>query len=126
MPQAMSGGARPAAAQQTVQSLQRCAALPPAGLPFADALGDYHRFPRPSSAAAAPLAGGHGGFEEGFVVGTPVSRRFERAEQLLFHEFLLFFRGFGAESVGVLWEVQALCHLAKFCDNCIPLSELLF
>ena len=80
-----------------MQSLQRCAALPPAGPPFADALGDYHRFPRPSSAAAAaaaaPLAGGHGGFEEGIVVGTPVSRRFERAEQLLLHECLLFFGG---------------------------------
>ncbi|KAG2566143.1 hypothetical protein PVAP13_7NG211300 [Panicum virgatum] len=75
----MSGGARAAAAQQIVQSLQRCAALPPAGPPFADALGDYHRFPRPSSAAAAaaaaPLAGGHGGFEEGIVVGTPLKRK---------------------------------------------------
>ncbi|PUZ47090.1 hypothetical protein GQ55_7G135100 [Panicum hallii var. hallii] len=77
MPQAMSGAAWPAAAQQIVQSLQRCARLPPAGPPFADALGDYHRFPPPSSsaAAAAPLAGGHGDFEEGIVVGTPLKRK---------------------------------------------------
>ncbi|RLM65397.1 transcription factor E2FB-like isoform X3 [Panicum miliaceum] len=69
----MSGAARPAAAQQIVQSLQRCARLPPAGPPFADALGDYNRLPPPSSSAtaAAPLAGGHGDFEEGIVVGTP-------------------------------------------------------
>ncbi|RCV33583.1 hypothetical protein SETIT_7G093800v2 [Setaria italica] len=76
----MSGGARPAASQQIVQSLQRCALLPPVGPPFADALGDYHRFPRPSSspaaaaAAAAPLAGGRGGIEEGIVLRAPVSR----------------------------------------------------
>ncbi|PAN38045.1 hypothetical protein PAHAL_7G142700 [Panicum hallii] len=77
MPQAMSGAAWPAVAQQIVQSLQRCERLPPAGPPFADALGDYHRFPPPSSsaAAAAPLAGGHGDFEEGIVVGTPLKRK---------------------------------------------------
>jgi transcription factor E2F3 len=74
----MSGGARPAAAQQIVQSLQRCARLPPLGPPFADALSDYHRFPRPSAAAAAaapaPLDGGRGGIEEGIVLRAPVIR----------------------------------------------------
>ncbi|WVZ85576.1 hypothetical protein U9M48_032488 [Paspalum notatum var. saurae] len=69
----MSGGARPAGAQQIVQSLQRCARLP--------ALGDYHRFPHPSSstaaaAAAAPGAGGREGFEEGIVISsTPIKRK---------------------------------------------------
>ncbi|CAN6275634.1 unnamed protein product [Urochloa humidicola] len=76
----MSGGARPAAAQQIVHSLQRCARLSPAGPPFADALGDYHRFPRLSSPAAAaapaePLAGGRGEIEEGIVVRTPLKRK---------------------------------------------------
>ncbi|CAN6241817.1 unnamed protein product [Urochloa humidicola] len=72
-----AGGARPAAAQQIVQSLQRCARLLPAGPPFADAVGDYHRFPQPSPppaaavAAAAPLAGGRVGVEEGIFVRTP-------------------------------------------------------
>ncbi|CAL5032219.1 unnamed protein product [Urochloa decumbens] len=72
-----AGGARPAAAQQIVHSLQRCARLVPAGPPFADALGDYHRFSQPSpppaaaAAAAAPLDGGRGGVEEGIFVRTP-------------------------------------------------------
>ncbi|CAL5027589.1 unnamed protein product [Urochloa decumbens] len=70
-----AGSARPAAAQQIVHSLQRCARLVPVGPPFADALGDYHRFPQPSpppaAAAAAPLDGGRGGVEEGILVRTP-------------------------------------------------------
>ncbi|KAJ1270922.1 hypothetical protein BS78_06G088100 [Paspalum vaginatum] len=64
----MSGGARPAGAQQIVQSLQRCARLP--------ALGDYHRFPHPSSSTAAAAAGGREGIEEGIVVSsTPIKRK---------------------------------------------------
>ncbi|KAF8715534.1 hypothetical protein HU200_027191 [Digitaria exilis] len=83
----MAGGARRPAAQQIVQSLQRCPRLSPAPPPFADALGDYHRFPHPSSAPAAgvaaePLVGGRGDIEEGIVVTAPVRRRFERAEQV--------------------------------------------
>ncbi|RLM75313.1 transcription factor E2FB-like isoform X3 [Panicum miliaceum] len=72
MPQAMSGAARPAPAQQIVQSLQRCARIPPAGPPFADAPGDYHRFPPPPSSAAAEASLG---FEEGIVAGTPLKRK---------------------------------------------------
>ncbi|XP_062184426.1 transcription factor E2FA-like [Phragmites australis] len=74
----MSGGGWPAAAQQVVQSLQRCSPLEPARKPFAAALGDYHRFPRPSSpptAATAPRAGGRGEIEEGIGVRTPLKRK---------------------------------------------------
>nr|CAB3484479.1 unnamed protein product [Digitaria exilis] len=72
----MAGGARRPAAQQIVQSLQRCPRLSPAPPPFADALGDYHRFPHPSStppaaAAAELLVGGRGDIEAGIVVTAP-------------------------------------------------------
>ncbi|XP_062225603.1 transcription factor E2FA-like isoform X2 [Phragmites australis] len=74
----MSGGGRPVAAQQIVQSLQRNGSPAPAWPPFAAALGDYRRFPQPLSpaaAAAAPRADGCGEIEEGIAIRTPLKRK---------------------------------------------------
>ncbi|KAK1683108.1 hypothetical protein QYE76_043956 [Lolium multiflorum] len=78
----MSGGGRPQAAQQIVQSVQRQVPLKPGRPPFA-VPGDYHRSPLTLSsaageAAAAASPGGVGGdVQEEIVTRTPVSCPFE-------------------------------------------------
>jgi hypothetical protein len=80
----MSGGGRPQAAQQIVQSVQRHVPLAHGRPPFAVPGGDYHRFPltlsSPADAAAAAASRGSsvgGGVEEEIVIRTPVSCRSE-------------------------------------------------
>ncbi|VAH47689.1 transcription factor E2FA-like [Triticum dicoccoides] len=73
----MSGGGRPQAAQQIVQSVQKCVPLAPERPPFA-VPAEYHRFPLPpsSSAPAAASRGSAGGdVEEGIVIRTPLKRK---------------------------------------------------
>ncbi|KAE8786047.1 Transcription factor E2FA [Hordeum vulgare] len=73
----MSGGGRPQAAQQIVQSVQKCVPLDPERPPFA-VPDEYHQFPLPpsSSAAAAASRGSAGGdVEEGIVIRTPLKRK---------------------------------------------------
>ncbi|CAM0904710.1 unnamed protein product [Alopecurus aequalis] len=73
----MSGGGRPQAAQQIVQSVQRHVPLAPRRTPFS-VPGDYHRFTLPlSSAAPAAASRGSGGgdVEEGIVTRMPLKRK---------------------------------------------------
>ncbi|XP_047069614.1 transcription factor E2FA-like [Lolium rigidum] len=76
----MSGGGRPQAAQQIVQSVQRHVPLKPGRPPFA-VPGNYHRFPltlSPADAAAAAAAspGSVGGdVQEEIVTRTPLKRK---------------------------------------------------
>ncbi|KAM0838054.1 hypothetical protein ACQ4PT_061241 [Festuca glaucescens] len=74
----MSGGGRPQAAQQIVQSVQRHVPLKPGRPPFA-VPGDYHRFPMTLSSAAAAAAASPGSVggdvEEDIVTRTPLKRK---------------------------------------------------
>ena len=103
-PDTMSGGGRPQAAQQIVQSVQRHVPLAPRRKPFS-VPGDYHRFPLPvsSSAAAAAAASrgsvGGGDVEEGIVTRTPVSFRFQLTVELYYYR-LLVLGGFRTDLVG--------------------------
>ncbi|EMS60710.1 Transcription factor E2FA [Triticum urartu] len=72
-----SGGGRPQAGQQIVQSVQKCVPLAPERPPFA-VPAEYHRFPLPpsSSAPAAASRGSAGGdVEEGIVIRMPLKRK---------------------------------------------------
>uniref|UniRef100_A0ACD5UQA1 Uncharacterized protein n=1 Tax=Avena sativa TaxID=4498 RepID=A0ACD5UQA1_AVESA len=74
----MSGGGRPQAAQQIVQSVQRHVPLK-SGRPSFSVPGDYHRFPLTLSSAAAAAAASQGSVggdvEEEIVTRTPLKRK---------------------------------------------------
>ena len=80
----MSGGGRPQAAQQIVQSVQRHVPLAPRRTPFS-VPGDYHHFPLPlpSAAGAAAAAPVGGDIVEGIVTRAPVSCRFQLTREIL-------------------------------------------